>query len=472
MKKSVVIGLLVVVAGFFGWRGYISSHGKEYFREYLDAAQRAQKEMARFELTEYKNGFSGAEATVKVHFLGGEVSPLRNPLKIRSRVEYGPMIFPDFSPAIMRISTEKKLEEMLTREGAKELGSSLKKPVTISYRGLMDWTHVVHERINVSAIESREGNRTLFEVTPIRIEGSYALSTLAGRWHFETDRVEYRNLKQGDRLLMTSPAIEAELQSIDPSGLIFGSYKMEAKELLFKAPENGLTRPVRFAGALEMGLKKKTEETAVLTLGLQLDSDDETTLKEWRGIRRVAVKLGMENLGVEGLNKLAQLQKERQAIQQKLTAAVGRKDDVAMQKAILALQALDNRWVELYNTLLIPGKTTLHLEEEIETTKLSRLRVDLRYTGQPLQGNAMSAMISLAANADRLAEGTFDLTLEKALAKKLYPNAVFVLDSMVSKNLATFNEGLYHLKGEIKEGKIIINGTKYAPQELVMMILI
>jgi len=471
MKKSIVTGLLAVVLVFLGWRSYISSHGKEYFQEYLDAAQRAQKGMARFELVEYKNGFSGAEATVKVHLLDGEDSPLKNPLEIRSRIEYGPVIFSGFDLGLMRIDAKKSLRELLKAEEAKTLESSIEKPVTISYRAVMDWTHVVHEETRISEITAKEGNRSLVSVAPIRIDGSYELSTLAGRWHFGSEKLVYRDFERKDRLTVLAPSIDAQLQSIDPDGLLFGRYRVAAKEIEFVAPGNGVTEPVRFTGALELGLQKKTEESVALELGLNLQSEDEATRKMWEGIRRLSLKLSMENLGLAGLKKLVALQKERQAIQKKLAAAVGRKDDIAMQKAILALQMLDDRWIELYNTLLIPGKTTLHIEEEIQGAKLSRLALDLRYTGRPLQGNAMSAMISLAAHADRLVEGSFDLTLEKALAKKLYPNGIFVLDSMVSKNLATLKEGLYHVKGEIKEGKIIINGTKYAPQELVMMIL-
>jgi len=143
-----------------------------------------------------------------------------------------------------------------------------------------------------------------------------------------------------------------------------------------------------------------------------------------------------------------------------------------MQKTILALQALDDEWVKIYNDLLIPGKTRLILDETLGSDKTSRLKLDLTFTGPKIQGNAMSAMIALMAHMDRLVEGSFELTLEKKLAQRLYPHAVFILDSMVSKNMATLKEGIYHLKGQIKGGKIIINGTKYAPQELVMLILI
>jgi len=80
-------------------------------------------------------------------------------------------------------------------------------------------------------------------------------------------------------------------------------------------------------------------------------------------------------------------------------------------------------------------------------------------------------MIYFVNNANRLIDGDFDVSVKKSLLSELYPNAVFIFDSMANKNLATFKDGVYHLKGAIKGGKIIINNTKYNPQELIMMIL-
>ena len=471
MKKTILWSIGAVVVIFLGWRAYISSHGEAYFREYLDGAKRVQQNVVRLELKKYLNGFSSAEALVEAHFTGGDVSPLRNPLPIESRIDYGPFFFSELRPGLLRITTHKRLAELLTKEGAEELRRSLERPVTIDYRGIMDWMHVVHEELSLSAVEVKEGNVSIATVAPIRIVGAYELSNLKGRWSLTTPRIDFRNPKTQERLQVKGLSAGAAIAEIGKEGPIFGRYNLNAQRVRTVFVNAGKREQLDFGGSMHIGLEKRTPDLATLTLGIALHSENNATRTLWKGIHSASLDLTLKNLGIEGLRRLSALEKERQAIQERLATAVGGNDDLAMQKAILALQALDKRWIDIYNALLIPGKTALHLDETIDASQRSRLVLDLRYTGQPLQGDPMTAMISLMAHADRLAEGRFDLTLEKSLAKRLYPNGIFVLDSMVSKNLATFKGGLYHLQGEIKAGKIIINGTKYAPQELMMLIL-
>ena len=471
MKKIILWSAGLVVLVFLGWRGYISGHGEEYFRQYLDGSKRLQQGVVRLELKKYLNGFSSAEALVEARFSGADVSPLRNPLPIESRIDYGPFFFSELRPGLLRITTHKRLAELLTKEGAEELRRSLERPVKIDYLGIMDWGHVMHEELLLSSIRVREANMSVATVSPVRIEGTYRLSDLRGHWTLTTPRIEFENPKTRESLKIEGLSAEMSIQEIEKEGPIFGRYSLNAQRIRAVFANAGSRERLDFGGSMRIGLEKTTPELATLKLGIALRSEDNATRTLWKGIHSASLDLTLKNLGIEGLRRLSALEKERQAIQERLATAVGDNDDLAMQKAILALQALDKRWIDIYNALLIPQKTTLHLEETIEASQRSRLLLDLRYTGQPLQGDAMTAMISLLAHADRLAEGRFDLTLEKSLAKRLYPNGIFVLDSMVDKNLATLKAGLYHLEGEIKKGKIIINGTKYAPQELMMLIL-
>jgi hypothetical protein len=224
------------------------------------------------------------------------------------------------------------------------------------------------------------------------------------------------------------------------------------------------------SGALE--LRRRGQELADLSLGVRGRGLNPGTWQTMEGIKALSLQLELRGLGIRGLEELAALRRERERLQCELSTASNGGDDLAMQKAILALQALDGRWIRVYNTLLIPGTTRLHLEERILGSRESRLRLDFTFTGEKLGGNPMSAFIALAAHVDRLAEGSFDLLLERDLARKFAPEAAMVLDAMVEKGLATLKEGSYRLKGEYRDGKVIINGTRYDPEELALMILL
>jgi len=473
MKKKILGALVVVLLLFMGWRAYISSHGEAYLREVLAAYNKGQRGEAIAGIRKFAGGFSSARAELNVTFPGaakGETFPLKDPLVIPALLRYGPLL--GWRPGLMEIEIDETLNGMLKPEVRRKFESRVAEKVQIRYRGVLDWSHDMHEETQISRILAKDPEEgSTLKIEPILIHSDYALKTLAGRAKLSSAAVMFRDDKQGEALTIDRPELTMVIQEFTDKGPIFGHFALQSPKVTLRSPSEGVKEPLQFASRLETALLHTGKEQAELNLGVSLKAGDETTRRYWRGIGRVEGTVKVQSLGLQGIRDLAAMQEEQLRIQKELARATAADDDIAMQKAILALEALNGRWIQVYNDLLIPGQTRFIIDERIDAAKTSRLKLDLTYTGKPLQGNAMSAMIQLMAHADRLAEGSFELTLEKDLAHRLYPNAVFVLDSMVSKNMATLKEGLYHLKGEIKEGKIIINGTKYAPQELIMMIL-
>ena len=471
MKKKIIIAGIILLGLYLGARGYIASKGEAYFREYVDAENRALQGKGSMELTRYEGDFSGATAQVKVKLNQGIAPALKDPLLLEFHIGNGPLFAESPVAGLIRWETRMKLADLLKPDEAKSLAEDLKEPVTLRYDGAMAWDHRVEEHYLLSKIESKEGKGSRFSLAPTTIQGSFDPKTLAGRWNFESAKMQASNPREGVDVRLEGIHGEAAVDAIEKEGPIFGSYAFGVDHARILDPRSGLKTPILFHGDLKLGLKKEGSDRASFSVGIDLSSEDAGTRKLWEGIRQASLDLKMQGLGIQGLRDLAQLQKKEQHLREQLAQAVGAKDDIAMQRTILALQALQGDWVKIYNDLLLPGVTTLHLDEQISTEKTSRLVLDLRYTGKALKGDSMSAMISLMAHLDRLAEGKVDLTLEKKLAQRLYPNAVFVLDSMVSKNMATLKGGVYRFHGELKDGKIIVNGTRYAPQEFVMMIL-
>lgn len=474
MKKRLIAILVLLAAIFLGWRGWISSHGAQYLQEVLDAYNRGQKGESIAEVRRFENGFSSARAEINVSFPGAEMEsfPLQNPLIIPAEIHYGPLV-EGLSPALMELAIDDSLNRWLKPETRRHFEKEVEGNVSIRYRGVLDWSRKMHEKITIGRILSKDPESGgLLLIAPILIRSDYDLQTLVGKATFGSEKIHATDPRQHSELNITRPELEMVVTEFRESGPLFGRLRIRADEI--SAARSGARAPLamRFAGSVSGALLHSGPEEASVEFGTDLHTDDPATLHAWKGLRLVKTDLKISGLGLKGLEDLAALQRRQQELQRDLARATGANDDVAMQKAILALQALNDDWVKIYNDLLIPGKTRLSLDETLKSDKTSSLKLDLTFTGRKLQGNAMSAMIELMAHLDRLVEGRFELTLEKELAGKLYPNAVFILDSMVSKNMATLKEGLYHLKGEIKEGKIIINGTKYAPQELIMMILI
>ncbi|ADV47300.1 DUF945 family protein [Nitratifractor salsuginis] len=473
MKKKLIAILIVLAAVFLGGRAWISSHGEQYLKEVLDAYNRGQRGEAVADLRHFENGFSSARAEINVSFPGAETEdfPLQNPLIIPARLRYGPVV-EGLSPALMELEFDDTINRWLKPEVRKHFEEEVEGNVTLRYRGFLDWSKKMHEKITIGQILSKDPHSEGFLlIAPIRIRSDYDLRTLAGKATLLSEKIHASDPNQHSELNITRPELAMEVTEFPETGPIFGRLMIRAKEISLTRSDIRPPIEMRFSGSIGGALLHSAPQEAGVAFGTDLHTEDPATIHAWQGLRRVKTDLKVSGLGLKGLEELSALQQRQLKLQQELGRASGAGDDVAMQKAILALQSLNDDWIKIYNDLLIPGKTHLTLNETLVSKKTSTLKLDLTFTGQKLRGNAMSAMIALMAHLDRLVEGSFELTLEKELAHKLYPNAVFILDSMVSKNMATLKEGLYHLKGRIKEGKIIINGTKYAPQELIMMIL-
>ncbi|WP_456432448.1 DUF945 family protein [Nitratifractor sp.] len=471
MKKRLVTILVLLVVLCGGARYYVSHHAKERFMRFLDAENR-QQQLFDFNLSAFEGGWFRGAARVLAHprkSLDGFVDPI----ELNETLSFGPVIFPDLRLGWMGMRYTIGLDALLSAEGKdSEFYRSLQKPVTIAYRGRIDFSDRVWEDTRVAPIVSVSKDKSRLEVGPIHVRDRYKMADLTGVWHAEAPRI-YMDThgERNDSLEITQPNLDAAIEEFVGDRIVFGSYRAGASRITIRLPELAGKGPLRTAGSLGLGLHRQSDSEASFAFDLEARALDDATVAAAKGVRRNTLKLRMEHLGIAGLEVLVQMQKRREELTRKMAEAMDRHDDIALQKAILGLQALEGDWLKVYNRLLIPGKTTLHLENDLESGRTNRLVLDLTYTGTPLKGDPMSALIALGAHADRLVEGSFSLTLEKSLAEKLYPNAVLILNSMAAKNLAKLENGVYRLKGEIKGGKIVINGTAYAPQELIMMIL-
>ncbi len=469
MGKKILLGLVAAGAVYLGIQGWISNRGERYVTEILDAYNRMVSPQEHWSLKEYEGGFRGGRALLVLEMNSSEPGPFLRRLELESRVDYGPFFWRQLRPGLVRLEVDTPLKPLLQPEAARRIVGS----ASVEYRGILDWGHTMHETLKLSPMKIREKNATV-ESEAVVYESDYRLSTFQGRGLLRSDRLIYR-LDGREDLGLDRPQLAMRLEPWNrQEGWVFGDWEFRADELRLRSGTEATAPLLHFRPEVVLGLHRKGKEYADARLELKIQSGDETTRKYLEGISRVSMDLELRSLGRKGLEVLKRWKEEAQKTQMELRAASAAGDDIALQKAILAFDALEGRWIEVYNTLLVPGRTRLLLKERIDGNHTSKLDLDLTFTGKKIRyDNPISATVDLLGQLERIVEGSFALDLDKALAKRLYPHGIFILDSMADKGLATLDrQGVYHLKGEIKGGKIIINGTRYAPHELIMMILI
>ncbi len=468
MKRFLLRALIIFVLIFLGIRGWIYPHTESYLQEIIQAYNRgigANLVGYRY----FQKDLLSAKSDITISFLErGRKLPWKNPLILPVKINYGPIVG-WIEPALIELSFQTSMKQTLKPTFQKDFDNIFKRDIDVRYRGVLDWTKRMHEEIRIGKIITKD---RFFQIEPTYIKSDYDLKSFRGDTVVASQKFQLLDSRRGLELTALQPKLHVKIREYHPKGAIFGCLKIEADELSLSDSAFANPLRMRFGGSVSGALLRSGLNEGDVEFGIDLEAKDQQSIRLWRGVRHIKIDLKLSNIGLKGLKELILMQRRRIKLQNELIRATGLNDDIAMQKAILALQMLSDEWVKVYNDLLISGKSRLRVDETLSADKRSKLVLDLTFTGNKLHGNAMSAMITLMSNLNRLVEGKFSLSLEKSLAKKLYPNSAFILDSMVSKGMASFKEGLYHLKGEIKGGKIIINGTRYAPQELLMMILI
>lgn len=466
--KKLFLALAVFIALFFGAKFYISSNGEGYFKEYLKAVSKVRKGNLKFEIAKYENGFNGAKATIKISISQDMRVLFKEPVTLNMNIEYGPFFWREHRFGFLRIQSIEDIKNWIRASKVKDFKEIVKEPITLHYLAFMSLNHKIYENIAISKILASEDSDTL-ELSPLTIRGYYDSKTLIGKWDASTKELHYQNQDSSEDIDIKGIKAFALISKIDSSSLVFGGYGLSFDEASIKSLELNTKEPLKIEGGFKFFLEQLDKDSAKLRWSLKVSNSPNA--KESLNILPLNIDIETKHLGIKGLRRVVAIAKEYQQIQEDLNRAITNQDDIAMQRAILASEALNSKWIEVYNTLLIKDKTTLQLKSSLGSSGHNWLNLNLIYRGEPIDASGLGAMIYFVNNANRLIDGDFDVSVKKSLLSELYPNAVFIFDSMANKNLATFKDGVYHLKGAIKGGKIIINNTKYNPQELIMMIL-
>jgi hypothetical protein len=461
MRKRLLVILVILVTGYLGVSSYISSHTKKYLDEIIDAYNRMEYGVTEFTLKEYDED----RAVVRVENLES-----KEWFDLNTTIEHGPTLSSRATIALLNIEAKKRLTEILSEEDAESLKKFLKRPVEIKYNGVLDFMHIMHEDIVFSKFNIQD-NHTKLYVSPISLKSDYVLKNLAGKTTISANRISIKDTKTGGSLDVKKMLIKILIEGSKPKTPIYGEYSIESDDIRFyETPTDGVH--IHMASKLDVKVKKVTDKYSDIEFKISAQAKDETTEENWLGIKSLNLEVSMKNLGVEGMQEIYKVQEEQNKIQARLQKALIDKDDVAMQKSIIEMQRLESAWVTVYNKLLIKNNTRFTIKKIVEAEKKNHIFIDLLFTGDKLSGDNIGAMVALGANVDKLFKGDVDIAIQKSIVEKLHRESIFLLDNMVKKRLAEFKDGLYIFKAKIENGKIIVNGTEYSPQEFAMTILI
>ncbi len=391
----------------------------------------------------------------------------KKPIKIS--VDEGPLITtPSFALGTASLSAKGNMLDIFSKELVGDINkSTLKSEPKFTFEGKVGFSDNYTSTLTIEPLEVNESDFTL-KVSKIVDTGSYDLNSFTGKDSIKVDTISIVPKKEKGHLKISGVSLNINVpQEPIENYMLFSNTTLELKKLDFSATNRSGKQMHSNLYAKVSGETKRVDANLLdAKFSLNTKALDADTIARAQGIKDLNLDFELKSLGIKGFVELLKLNKQMQKANQELVEASNKGDDVAMQKAILKSQEFVQKMVPIWNNTFIKDKSKLVLDLNLKSDKTSYVKLDLVYKGEPISGNVQSAMISLMAQQLKLLDGTFDIAVDSQLASTINPFAIMGLDMLKSKGFATNKNGVYSLKGELKGGKIILNGKAYTLPEL------
>ena len=478
MKKRVFQLSLALLIIYGISVAYISSDAKDTLSSYINSINRFNPYI-KSEVSSFKPQIVGAKATITTTITDSLLKKqikniLKLPIDTNIDITYGPIVYLPNRISFAKLGIENNIliSSLIKKEALAEYKSVFPNDIEVKSSSIISFDKRADDKIDIDIKRVIDHQKSLeYRLTPIRVSRDYNINTLLGTNKLHIDRVSIKDLET-NKVLLDANSIDAKfrLDTIAKSGLIYGAYTLKG-DTTFYIDNLSSINSIKVSSYSSVNLTKVDNNYSNLKIENSLKALDKITSHIAFDINSTKTVINIQNLGSRGLVELIELQKLKIQNQKAMLIASSSGDMEALAKALANISTIENRLIPTINHLLIKGKTKIALKEYITTNRSSYIDLNATYMGEPLRGDIMNALVMLAANADRLFNAHLNLKLEKSLTKRLYPQASWILDAMSKKSLAKIENGYYILKADLIDGKIIINNTKYAPQELIMLIL-
>lgn len=388
--------------------------------------------------------------------------------KIHLNVDEGPLITtPSFGFGKAGIVATGNIVDILSKEVTKDIPKNVKEQLKYKYEGKVSFGGELKSKTIFDALNVNDKDVS-FKSSKAIAKGNMDIDSCLGKTFVTLDTLEIKPKKEQGLFLLKGLKLSSELtdKPIDNIAL-FATTNFSADEVTFKAKNRGKTINTKFSFDINGDIKRVDKDYLNLKYSMSAKALDANTIALTKGIKASKFDFEIDNSKIEGMLDLVKLSQEIQKVQDAMYSA---KSEVERQKAIIEYTNLTTtKLVPIYNKILIKDKTRVKLNLELDSDKKSFVKADLLYKADPVQDNMQSAMITLAAQNLAVADGIIEIQIDKDTATAINPLAIIGLDMLKVKGFADEKNGIYHLKAELKGGKVIIKGKAYTLQELSKM---
>jgi len=386
---------------------------------------------------------------------------------IHITVDEGPIVTnPHFTIAKAGLVASGTILDIFNKNVINGLSSIIKTTPKYNYEGVINFSNTLTSKVVVEPLTIKDED-TKIDTTKIDFKSSLNLDSCTGKSITKLDTFKVTITNGSAKLIAKGVDYLSNITEPPIDGYtIFGenSLNVDNLKIILKGAKNIDSNSTI---AIRSSVTKLDDKHLKLDMNLNVKALDINTIALASGIKETKFSFELSGSQIDGIVELLKLNNKIEETQLNMQKAQLANDDISLQKAIFELNKLslvDS--VKVYNKIMVKDKTRLKLNLELNGDKSSFVKLDLIYKAKPVSGNMEGAIIELMAQNLAIADGNFEVKLDTQLVNNINPLYTLILDMLKTKGLVSVQNGVYHLKGDLKGGKIVINGKAYTLEEL------
>ena len=395
-------------------------------------------------------------------------SELLNPKFIHVNVDEGPIVTsPKFTLAKAGLNAKGSFFDFFKPKVAAEMKKGIKEDITYSYSAIVSFGGEFNEELTIAPLKIDDKNMTV-KASKLLMKSQTDLDTYKSTTDLTLDHLFVEDKVTKQLFALKGLKIENVITDKPVDNIIlFGKTALNIKELEFKVSTLKKKVDAKFSLNASSAIKRVDSKFLDVNFILGYKALDAKSIALLEGIKSGRFEFAFKNFGIQGVVELIKLSQKLQKINSKMMQASKSGNDIEIQKSIIESTEVMNELIPIINHSLIKDKSRVVLDWQMQSDKHNYIKADFLYKGEPLAGsNIQSAFISLMAQQLTIVDGSFDIALERDLIVKINPLSILFLDMLKQKGFITVKDSVYRLKGELKGGKIILNGKAYTIEEL------
>ncbi len=458
MKKIVLSALIISVSSTY------AVAKDDFMNKIIKFYSIATNGVINFEAKKVKGGYE-----LKLSPKTYTYKKIFNPnYSIKVEVDEGPVVTkPHFTFAKAGLVSKINLLKLLNQQTQNEINKNLKKAPILNYEAIVSFRDILKENFNLEPVVIEEDDAK-FYLSEVKAKSNVDLTNFTGAIDIDINKVKVEPKKEKGLFLLEGVTLHNEISDKPVDNIaLFGKSSVDVKKFALKVDgQKPLNLNFTFNVASE--IQKVDDKFLNFALKTHTKTNDVDTIAFSKGIKESKSDLMLKNLGTQGVIEFIKFSQKMQEIQEKLLQDSNDplKKEAAIAAYMAELTTLNNTLVDIFNKTFVSNRSRIILDVELISDKKSFIKLNLLYKAKPLSGDMNSALISLAAQGLSIFDGDFEIQLDKDLATTINPLSLMVLELLKNKGFATEQNGIYHLKGTLKDGKLIINGKAYTLQEL------